>query len=439
MKINWFSPLPPEKTDIGHYSIRILAQLTKYAQINIWTEQRNWDRTIDRLCPVKDSNSIKWVDLNNSSMSVYNIGNNAQYHARIWDISTRHPGIVILHDYHLHHLFGGILKEHVCDEYLYYTIMQRYYGLHGRRDARDYWHGKTSIDYMSENYPLAEFALENALGAIVHTRYAFEKIAQQNQWPVILVPLPYPSSIDQATVQSHIKSRLNTVKSNCRLVLFGYLGPNRRVESVLQALAALRDSNKYTLDIYGKLMDKKLIERKIVELNLQNQVKVHGFVHEEKLDSALTQAHLAINLRYPTMGEASGSQLRIWNHALPSLVTKVGWYAELPDDTVFFVRPDNEVEDIIMALKEILENPERFRQMGEKGKKYLETGHNPDRYAQILVQFAQKVSSSSLIAVIRKLTERIGAEIGVWHHDTADNLVYAQPASALHDLFGKTA
>ena len=71
----------------------------------------------------------------------------------------------------------------------------------------------------------------------------------------------------------------------------------------------------------------------------------HGFTSEKKLDEALSQAHLAINLRYPTMGEA-WSQLRIWAHASQS-GSQVGWYATLPPDTVRFVRPDtNEVADI---------------------------------------------------------------------------------------------
>ncbi len=100
-------------TDIGHYSLRILPQLSKYAQIEVWTE-KELDRSIALPCPVKDSNVIKWIDLNSGSITIYNIGNNAQYHARIWETSTQHPGIVVLHDYHLHHFFAGIFEGRVA-------------------------------------------------------------------------------------------------------------------------------------------------------------------------------------------------------------------------------------------------------------------------------------------------------------------------------------
>ena len=56
-------------------------------------------------------------------------------------------------------------------------------------------------------------------------------------------------------------------------------------------------------------------------LGLRERVTFHGYVSEAELEAALDDADLAVNLRYPTMGEASGSQLRIWDHALPSLVT----------------------------------------------------------------------------------------------------------------------
>ncbi len=114
------------------------------------------------------------------------------------------------------------------------------------------------------------------------------------------------------------------------------------------------------------------------------------------------------------MGEASGTQLRIWDHALPSLVTKVGWYAELPDDTVRFVRPEHEIEDIKHALKKLPENPEYFIGMGQKGKQYLEQWHNPDIYAQAIIGFAERVCSAPSTVVAFRLAERVATETSIW-------------------------
>src|SRR6185295_18992235 len=122
-------------------------------------------------------------------------------------------------------------------------------------------------------------------------------------------------------------------------------------------------------------------------LDLKRQVTLHGFTSEAKLDQALSEAHLAINLRYPTMGEASGSQLRIWSHGLPSMVSKVGWYASLPAEAVAFVRPDaNEVLDIQFNLRAFLSSPGAFAVMGELGRRELEAQHTCEQYANTIIE-----------------------------------------------------
>ena len=137
------------------------------------------------------------------------------------------------------------------------------------------------------------------------------------------------------------------------------------------------------------------------------------------------------------MGEASGTQLRIWDHALPSLVTKVGWYDELPDDTVWFVRPEHENKDIIAALRDFAENPECFMQMGKNGKKYLEQWHDTDTYTQAIIRFAQEVYSSVSGNVAYILAERVAAELSIWNNDIKDDSVYVRLATAIYELLGK--
>jgi hypothetical protein len=81
MKINWFCPLPPEKTDIAHYTNRILTDLHKCADVVLWTDQENWSPELARMAEVRPyhpdllpTNEIKQADIN-----IYNIGNNAEF------------------------------------------------------------------------------------------------------------------------------------------------------------------------------------------------------------------------------------------------------------------------------------------------------------------------------------------------------------------------
>lgn len=84
------------------------------------------------------------------------------------------------------------------------------------------------------------------------------------------------------------------------------------------------------------------------------------------------------------MGEASGSQLRIWSRALASVVTDTGWYASLPDECVFKIRPKHEAEDLGRLLQRLVAQPEQVQQVGAAGARQLAV-HAPEHYAHRLI------------------------------------------------------
>jgi glycosyltransferase involved in cell wall biosynthesis len=178
-----------------------------------------------------------------------------------------------------------------------------------------------------------------------------------------------------------------------RLVVFGHLGPNRGVDSILDALHLLEERGFFRLHIYGALYDPGLVRQHIEQLGLQDLVTIHGRVSEAELEAALDGAHLAINLRYPTRGEASAAQLRIWSHGIPSIVTKIGWYAEQPANTVAFVRPGHMAEDLAALLRNYRAAPGPFIELGLNGYRHLAECHTPERYVDGLLELAARVGA----------------------------------------------
>jgi glycosyltransferase involved in cell wall biosynthesis len=182
----------------------------------------------------------------------------------------------------------------------------------------------------------------------------------------------------------------------------------------LEALSQLPQRDRFQLDIYGEIDDAKTLRQRINALDLKDAVKVHGYAPAEDLDHALSTASLAINLRYPTMGEASASQLRIWEHGLPSLVTKVGWYESLSEETVAHVRPEHEVADIRSHLESFLDDPERFARMGKQGRRVVETEHHPATYSETIVSLTANARQFKLRHAAFDLAQRSGAIMGSW-------------------------
>ncbi len=411
MKIHWFSPLEPASTDIAHYTRRVLAELTARARVTLWTEQADWDKRLENFCEVRtlDALQVDWAELNRADMCVYNIGNNPLFHGAIWQVSRKHSGIVILHDIRLHHFFDGLYRVAWRDLPRYQSAMRFYYGEGGARDAAEsFAQDARNIDYMAERYPLTEHAAENAVGILVHTREAFEQLKARSHCPVAHTPLPF---YELKNSEPPINPKSNAPPY--RLVIFGYLSRNRRLDAVLEALAELDERERFRLDIYGEiLVNERRLRARLRSLGLKGLVKLHGFVPESELDAALSNAHLALNLRYPTMGEASGSQLRIWSHALPSLVSRTGWYATLPEDVVSFVRIENEKEDIQAHLKAFLKDPERFSRAGLRGREMLEKFHSPAVYADALLSLVESAQRFRPRAPFLKLARAAGARAG---------------------------
>lgn len=413
MKINWFSPLPPAKTDIANYSQRIVYDLSKRVDITLWTNQQEWSQEINKYATVKQYqlDKMPWFELNQGDINIYHLGNNATFHGDIWKISQQSPGLVILHDYKLQDLFYMLYP----DKNDYIQQMREIYGEKAGKIARLCLNGHYSMEFLAENYPLTPLALKNALGVITHNREAYVSLSQQNQWLTAYTPLSYISDDFRGNLSQ------KNEKIPYKLIIFGFIAKNRRLDSILKALSKFKHKDSFQLNIYGQLWDENYISRQIEELDLENIVTIHGFVTDNELDSALSHANLAINLRYPTMGEASGSQLRIWNHSLPSLVTKIDWYGSLNPEAVAFVRQDHEIEDIHQHLQSFLDNPYKYQKMGIKGKQILKNDHNPDLYTQTIIDVAKQVCDYRHHSAVDRIIQRVAQELNYLNPNIPSN------------------
>ncbi|HEV8130815.1 MAG TPA: glycosyltransferase [Acidobacteriota bacterium] len=441
MKLNWFSPLPPARTEIANYTLRLLPLLSRQAHLTLWTDQNEWEEQLENYGEVRRYRleQMPWADVNRGDVSIFHIGNNIEFHESIWWVSRCHAGLMILHDVCLVYLFNGLYTAQRSALEAYFDQRPTFFGNWRNLDgAASEQADPDSADPMWRHYPLTLLTLENALGAIVHTQGAFDKLKQENLWPVAYAPLPFsPKSCEIHSDPSTLHKSRAGGRPPFRLVIFGFLGQNRRLDAVLKALSDFSGRDQFHLDVYGELWNHEDVCAQIRSLGLEELVDLHGFVSDSELDAALCEAHMAINLRYPTAGEASASQLRIWAHALPSLVTKVGWYATLPSDAVAFVRPAHENTDIQSHLRDFLADPGRFARMGEKGRYILENEHTPDRYVQTILALAAKAEVFRPRAVSYRLAERVGGLMSDCMDANASEQAFRNAAAEIYTLTGK--
>ena len=89
MRVAYFSPMPPEASGIADYSALLVPALREHVDLTV--VKRGTKR------PPRGSD-----------LAVYHIGNNPDAHGWILDALRRVPGLVVLHDFVLHHLVAGV-------------------------------------------------------------------------------------------------------------------------------------------------------------------------------------------------------------------------------------------------------------------------------------------------------------------------------------------
>lgn len=384
MKLNWFSPLPPLRTGIADYTAALLPALAERADVALWTRQESWDPSLEAFAEVRryEQAWFSYKEFNQGDLNIYHLGNNADFHSEIWEMSRLVPGMVILHDLSLRHLFARYYQLQ-GNPAGFIGEMGRWHGPEAAAQAESFFNAQIPFEEVSEHFTLCGPGVEGCLGTLVHSQMAFEELRKLGSFPVLLAHLPHSARPFVA------RSPEAWGQGPFRLIVFGFIGPNRRLEQALEALGGLAEKDAFTLDVYGSVWDPERLLQCASAQGLAGRVRLHGFVPEAELDDALGSAHLALNLRNPTMGEASASQLRIFESSLPAIVTRTGWYGTLPEEAVAQVDPIDEVPQIRAHLASFLSDPERFRVMGERGRQLLEQRHSPAQYAQDILSFSE--------------------------------------------------
>jgi glycosyltransferase involved in cell wall biosynthesis len=331
-----------------------------------------------------------------------NIGNSWVFHARLLMLARRMPSVIVLHDLSVQEMLLDAIHNKLLDRKTYLTSMSRWYGENGRSAAQRTLDGSMSATELGQHYPGFELAMDGSAAVLTHTPAAAQAVTTRGYVPSYELALPFRAN--------GLGRESRATAGSLRLVQFGHIGPNRRLEQVLEALAGMGPAFDFIFDIVGRVWNPDLIRSRCADLGLSHKVHLHGYIPESDLDALIARAHLVFNLRHPTMGEASGSQLRIWNAAAASVVTDQGWYHHLPKDTVFHISLTDEVADLQKLLARLDADRHLGQVLGRAGYQRLVEYHCPAHYAdgvlEITRAFERDIRDALLANSARRLLSR---------------------------------
>ena len=372
MRVAFHSPMPPSESGIADYSEALVQAMRPLADIDI---QINGDAR-------------------QGDIALYQIGNNS-HHVAAYEAALRHPGVVVLHEANLHHLIAErTIRRNDWDSYL------RELEHDGGAEALEYGKRARTLEIGPDyaGVPLLRRLLESARGLIVHSRYVEDKARQAGyRGPVAVIPHgAWIPELDVAAERAKLGLRAPGTAQDAPLVgIFGHLKPYKRIPQALRAFARLaRQAPEAKLVLAGEEHSDLPLKPMLAELGLNGNVRHLGKCDNATFAGAIGACDIVMNLRYPTVGETSGTLLRALGMGKAVLVSDVGAFAEFPEEVCLRVPVDVHEEELLYEyLKLMTERADLRRALGQRARNWVSSECSWDQVAERYARFLHQVAA----------------------------------------------
>lgn len=365
--------MPPSSSGIADYSEALVGHLASLLELTIISSPPNR------------------FEVGSFDLVLYQMGNNAA-HGFVYEMALRHPGVVVMHEANLHHLIAEITIK--CGDWDRYLDEVAYEGgapalAHALRVRAL----ETGPDY--EGLAMTRRILERSRALIVHSRYMEARMREAGfAGPIARVPhgawtepvsgLPY-------------RLRLGLDETTPLLGVFGHLKPYKRLPEILRAFRRLvRVQPQARMILVGEPHPDLPLDSWLEQLDLHPFVRVLGRVPIEDFTGFMAASDVVLNLRYPSVGETSGTLQRALGLGKCVLVSETAAFCELPDEICMKVPVDGTEEEVLFELLNVaVSRPQLRRRLGDAARRWALEHCAWERVARRYAAFLEAVASGA--------------------------------------------
>ena len=350
MRIAFFSPLPPARSGIADYSAALLEPLRRIAEVDAFSERpRRFDPAAYDVC-------------------LCQIGNNP-YHIVPYEMAIEYPGVIVLHEANLHHLITDLtIRRNDWPAYL------REVEYNGGAEALAY--AKRYVETLDrgpdyDGIPMLRRIVERSRGVIVHSTCVADAVrATGFTGPIGRI---WHGAWLQDADRNSWRERLGLDELTPLIGIFGFLKPYKRIAESLRAFRRLlRLEPRARMILVGEPHPDLHIDSLLDSLDLAPAVRVLGFTPIDDFNGCMGACDIVLNLRYPTVGESSGTLLRALGMGRAVVVSDVGSFREYPDDVVLKAPVDSTEEDHLFEyLNTLVSRPDLARELGANAREWV--------------------------------------------------------------------
>lgn len=395
MRLAYYSPLPPMRSGIADYSAELLPHLAAHCEIELVVDEgfRPAAELAGRFAVHGHRALPALLAQGRFDAVLYQLGNNRDYHAAMFHTLLRHPGVVVLHEFVLHHLMRD-LTLFAGDPESYVREMRYAYGRGGEAAARRCVATGVPLDPWS--YPLFERVVDASRGLIVHNRFTRDRVLAGRPLARVGV-VPHHLSLGGLSdlPPAAARAELGLAPGAFVISTFGFLTAAKRPGVLLRAFARLRrDVPQARLSIVGEVSPHFDFDA-VLTPELREGVTVTGRLDLGRFLLHMQACDVAVNLRHPTSGETSGTVIRLLGLGKPLIVSDAGAFAEIPDDCCAKVAVDDAEEDLLLAyLRRLAADEPLRRRLGENARRHAEAHHSIAGSARGYADFLRRTVDS---------------------------------------------
>ncbi|HEX5226959.1 MAG TPA: glycosyltransferase [Bryobacteraceae bacterium] len=370
IKVAYFSPLPPARSGIADYSVALLEELKKLADVDVFSSK-----------PAS-------FNARDYDIVLYQVGNN-DYHDFCYETALKHPGVVVVHEANLHHLITAMtIKRGDWDAYMR--------AIEQEGTEQDIAHAtrarslEVGPDY--DGVPMLRQLLSRSKGAIVHSG-CVETELRAAGFEGAVARIPHGAWIPDAN-RLDFRARLGVDEATPLIGIFGYLKPYKRIAESLRAFRRLvRVQPTAKMILVGEPHPELQLDALIRSLDLGMHVRVLGFRPIDEFVGYLAACDIVLNLRYPTVGENSGTLMRALGLGKAVIVSEVGSFSELPETICLKAPVDASEEDHLFEYLNLLVSRPYLREaLGARARQWVETECTWPQVARRYADFLERVA-----------------------------------------------
>ncbi|MFT7584018.1 MAG: glycosyltransferase involved in cell wall biosynthesis [Cellvibrionaceae bacterium] len=396
LRLAWCSPFPPERSGIADYSVELVEAISEFADVTLFVND-------PAVFDVPSLNHLKRYPIESVGerrfefdFPIYQIGNHI-LHQKIYDQAIKVPGIVVLHEFWLN---GFMTQKTVGQQRSAAYFREVVYESFPADFNKNFDHIYPGINQIQDHLCFNQRLVDGALGVMVHSQFVADLIAANNVTPSDLKINPKTNikvirqlGRPQAQIAPWPASTFKTI-----FACAGQITPEKQIDKVLDALQQLVARGvQAELRLIGEAVAGVPVQQWINERQLNEVVIQTGYIESiEVFEQHLSQAHVLINLRQPTVGETSAVVIRSMGAGRPVIVYDHGWYGELPDCCIK-IQPGS-ADALASAMQMAAADHDQLKTLGEACHAEIQAHHHPQVVAHEMIEWLENIVEQLLAA-----------------------------------------